>query len=289
MTRKMKKSKDMRPTKKSLHSHHGEKEPEERETYFVNGLAKGLRLIQAMGESEVMMTLSDVAQAANLTRASARRLLLTLEDLGFVGRRDERHFFLTPRLLSLGYSYLSSLPLWTFAEPVLEELVEKVSETCSIAVLDDTELVFVLRIPVHRILNRRVTIGSRLPLYCHSAGRILLSSMSPTQLDGYFSRVTLRSLTPSTVTDENQIRKHITNTFKRGYSCVSGEMEDNISGISVPIRSNDGKIIAAINASVNRSNVKQATMIEKLLPPLRAAAEKINASLAASNARKVRS
>ncbi len=265
-----------------------ESEAEEREGYFVNGLAKGLRMIQAMGEAEPLMTLADAAHATGLTRASARRILLTLENLGFVGRRDERHFFLTPRVLSLGYSYLSSFPLWTFAEPVLEELVEKVGETCSIAVLDDTELVYVLRIPVHRILSQRVTIGSRLPLYCHSAGRVLLSGMNPTQLDRYLSTAVLRNYTTSTVTDPKRLRQVVADVTKRGYAWVSGEMEENRSGLSVPIRTRDGKIVAAMNASVNQSNAKQSALIDRLLPPLRQAVDKLNSSLAATSGRHAR-
>lgn len=261
---------------------------DERESYFVNGLAKGLKMIQVMGEREPLITLSEAAQAASMTRASARRILLTLEDLGFVGRRDERHFFLTPRVLSLGYSYLSSFPLWTFAEPVLEELVERVTQTCSIAVLDDTELVYVLRIPVHRLLSQRVTIGSRLPLYCHSAGRILLSGMTPAQLDRYFDSVDLRAHTSATVTDPKQLRRIVADTAKQGYAVVIGEMEHNISGLSVPIRSADGRIIGAMNTSINRPNVKQGAMLDEFLAPLRQAVDKLNASLLATSGRHTR-
>ena len=242
-------------------------------------------MIQVMGEGDALVTLSEAAQASGLTRASARRILLTLEELGFVGRRDERHFFLTPRVLSLGYSYLSSFPLWTFAEPVLEELVERVKQTCSIAVLDDTELVYVLRIPVHRLLSQRVTIGSRLPLYCHSAGRTLLSGMTPAQLDRYFETVDLRAHTSATITDRKQLRQIISDTAKRGYAVVIGEMEHNISGISMPIQGADGRIIGSINTSINRPNVKQGAMLEEFLPPLRRAVDKLNASLLATNGR----
>lgn len=251
-----------------------------RELHFVNGLAKGLSIIQAFGGETRVLTLAEAAVRTELTRASARRILMTLEDLGFVARQGERHFVLTPKVLSLGYAYLSSMPLWTFAEPVLERLVEQLGETCSIAAMDDTELVYVMRIPVHRILSQGVTIGSRLPLYCHSAGRVLLSDLSEAQLDAYFQRANLKVYTPNTIVDRARLRKVIAEVARKGYAWVSGEMEENISGLSVPVRGADGRVIAALNASINKPSVKEVTALKRLLPTLRQAAERLNASLA---------
>jgi IclR family pca regulon transcriptional regulator len=172
------------------------------------------------------------------------------------------------------------MPLWTFAEPVLERLVEQLGETCSIAAMDDTELVYVMRIPVHRILSQGVTIGSRLPLYCHSAGRVLLSDLSEAQLDAYFQRANLKVYTPNTIVDRARLRKVIAEVARKGYAWVSGEMEENISGLSVPVRGADGRVIAALNASINKPSVKEVTALKRLLPTLRQAAERLNASLA---------
>ncbi len=251
-----------------------------RERHFVNGLAKGLSIIQAFDAETPVLTLVEAATRTELTRASARRILMTLEDLGFVTRQGERHFILTPKVLSLGYAYLSSMPLWTFAEPILEQLVEQLGETCSISVIDDTELVYVLRIPVHRILSQGVAIGSRLPLYCHSAGRVLLSGLSAGQLDAFFQRATLKAFTPRTVVDPAKLRKLIAEVSRSGHAWINGEMEDNISGLSVPIRQSDGRIIAALNASVNQPSVKEQATVKRLLPALKQAADRLSASLA---------
>jgi IclR family pca regulon transcriptional regulator len=209
---------------------------------------------------------------------------MTLEDLGFAARHGERHFVLTPKVLSLGYAYLTSMPLWTFAEPVLESLVEELGETCSIAVLDGTELVYVLRIPVHRILSQGVTIGSRLPLHCHSAGRILLSGLTPVQLDAYFARAKLRAYTDRTVTDPARLRRTLVEVGRKGYAWVQGEMEESISGLSVPIFQPDGHVLAALNVSLNRKNASEAAAVRNLLPKLRRAGERLNASLAVRGA-----
>lgn len=250
-----------------------------RERHFINGLAKGLAVIQAFNDEARALTLAEAATRTGLTRAAARRILMTLEDLGFAARHGERHFVLTPKVLSLGYAYLSSMPLWTFAEPVLESLVEELGETCSIAALDGTELVYVLRIPVHRILSQGVTIGSRLPLHCHSAGRVLLSALNPVQLEAYFARAQLKPFTERTVTDPQQLRRLVAEAGRKGFAWVHGEMEEQISGLSVPIFLPDGHVTAALNVSLNRKNVSEAWAVRTLLPKVRRAAERLNASL----------
>jgi IclR family pca regulon transcriptional regulator len=251
-----------------------------RERHFINGLAKGLAVIQAFNDEARALTLAEAATRTGLTRAAARRILMTLEDLGFAVRQGDRHFVLTPRVLSLGYAYLSSMPLWAFAEPVLETLVEELGETCSIAVLDGTELVYVLRIPVHRILSQGMTVGSRLPLHCHSAGRVLLSGLTSMQMETYFERATLKAYTDRTITDESKLRKAVTEAAKKGHAFVNGELEEHISGLSVPIFQPDGSVLAALNVSFNRKSISEATVVRNVLPKLRRAAERLNASLA---------
>lgn len=253
---------------------------EGRERHFINGLAKGLAVIQAFNDEARALTLAEAAARTGLTRAAARRILMTLEDLGFAARQGERHFVLTPRVLSLGYAYLSSMPLWAFAEPVLETLVEELGETCSIAVPDGTELVYVLRIPVHRILSQGMTVGSRLPLHCHSAGRILLSGLTAMQLETYFRRASLKAYTDRTITDEARLRKAVAESARKGYAFVDGELQEHISGLSVPIFQPDGSVLAAVNVSFNRKSIAEATVVRNVLPKLRRAAERLNASLA---------
>ncbi len=223
-----------------------------------------------------------------MTRAAARRILLTLVDLGFAERCGERHFALTPRVLSLGYAYLSSMPLWMFAEPVLEDLVAELNQTCSIAALDSTELIYVARIPVHRTLNQGLSIGSRIPLYCHSAGRVLLSGFTAEQLDGYLQTVDLRPLTKQTTTDPESLRIIISDTRRKGYSWCSGEVEDLTTGLSVPIYQH-GRLIAALNVSRMQVAEAEREWCSHYLPTIRRAAQRLSAALSVeSNPRIVR-
>lgn len=253
--------------------------------HFIGAFAKGLAVIRAFGEDASALTLSQVAERTGLTRAGARRYLLTLQDLGYASQ-DGRHFVLSPKVLSLGYAYLSSMPLWSFSEPILERLVEDVGETCSLSMLDDTEIVYVLRIPVHRILNTGVTVGSRLPAYCNSMGRVLLGGLGPAQLAGYFERVEqrgeLRAYTARTVVDPDRLRRIVAADRAKGHSFVVGEMQEHITGLSVPVFDPQGRVIAALNTSVNRPDVGEKAMVARMLARLKRAAEQLGASVAVS-------
>jgi IclR family pca regulon transcriptional regulator len=247
--------------------------------HFIGAFAKGLAVLRAFGDGASVLSLSEVAERTGLTRAGARRYLLTLQELGYAGH-DGRDFFLLPKVLSLGYAYLSSMPLWSFAEPILERLVEDLGETCSLSVLDDTDIVYVLRIPVHRILNAGVTVGSRLPAYCNSMGRVLLGGLSDAQLDGYFARAEIRAFTSRTTTDPAKLRRIIAADRRKTYAWVSGEMQEHIAGLSVPVLDRRGRILAALNVSVNRSGISEKALTAMLLPKLRRAAEQMAASVA---------
>jgi IclR family pca regulon transcriptional regulator len=247
--------------------------------HFIGAFAKGLAVVRAFGEGAAVLTLSQVAERTGLTRAGARRYLLTLEELGYAGQ-EGRNFYLTPKVLSLGYAYLSSMPLWSFAEPILERLVEDVGETCSLSVLDDTEIVYVLRIPVHRILNAGVTVGSRLPAYCTSMGRVLLGGLNEAQLQNYFDRAELKSYTARTITDASKLRRIIAASREAGHSWVSGEMEEHIAGLSVPVVDIRGSVIAALNMSVNRPDVAEKSILAKTLRRVKRAAQQMSASVA---------
>src|SRR5438067_5295839 len=149
---------------------------------YVQSFARGLQVIRSFSAQAPQQTLSEVAQRTGLTRAGARRILLTLESLGYV-RCQGRQFSLAPRILDLGFAYLSPLPLWNLAEPVMERLVEEVKESCSAAVLDGPDIVYVLRIPTHKIMSINLGIGSRLPAHCTSMGRTLLADLDAESLD----------------------------------------------------------------------------------------------------------
>ncbi len=247
--------------------------------YHVAALAKGLAVIQAFGKDAQALTLTQVAASSGLTRPGARRYLLTLRDLGFVGSAG-REFHLTPKCLALGYAYLSSVPLWHFAQPVLEQLVEDIGETCSVTVLDGTEVVFVQRIPRQRMLSFGVTTGSRLPAYCTSMGRTLLAGLPPTQLDAYFATLQPTRFTAKTQLDRRTLRKIVERDRKRGYSIVCEELEERLTGVSVAVRDARGATIAALNASVLRPFRSEAALLRPILPRLLRAAEKLGTSVA---------
>jgi IclR family transcriptional regulator, pca regulon regulatory protein len=245
---------------------------------YVQSFARGLSVIRAFGPRHREMTLSQAAERTGLTRAGARRILLTLQSLGYV-TCDERSFALTPKTLDLGYSYLSSMKLWDFAEPVMEELVEQVHESCSVSVLDGTEIVYVLRVPTRKIMAINLSIGSRLPAFCTSMGRVLLGGLEEKELDAVLRKSKLRELTRRTVTDAERLKKTILADCKKGWSLVNQELEEGLCSLAVPIIDYNGKIIAAMNIGGNVTRTPESDLVKNVLPQLRAAAEKINASL----------
>jgi IclR family pca regulon transcriptional regulator len=246
---------------------------------YVQSLARGLSVIKAFGKSTPSMTLSEVARRAGLTRATARRILWTLHRLGYV-HTDGRNFTLAVRTLDLGYAYLSSMNLWEAAQPYMEEVVKHVHESCSASVLDDTEIVYVARVPTHRIMTITLGIGSRLPAYPTSMGRVLLSGLSPEELDAYFRRVRLERLTERTVVDPKRLRQIIEDVRRRGWAMVDQELEQGVRSIAVPIRDGSGAIAAGMNVSGHVSRVSNATLVQKFRPHLQRAAERVEAAIA---------
>src|SRR5438105_15502067 len=172
---------------------------------YVQSFARGLQVIRSFSWQAPQQTLSEVAQRTGLTRAGARRILLTLEGLGYV-QSQGRQFSLTPRILDLGFAYLSSLPLWNLAEPVMERLVEEVKESCSAAVLDGPDVVYVMRVPTHKIMSINLGIGSRLPAYCTSMGRTLLAELDEAALDALVDKHPLLRRTERTITQLRQLK-----------------------------------------------------------------------------------
>jgi len=171
-------------------------------------MARGLAVIKAFDEDHQQLTLSEVASITGLARAAARRFLLTLAELGYV-RTDGRMFALTPRVLELGYAYLSSLSLPQIAEPHLERMVAEVQESASVTVLDDTDIVYVARVPTSRIMRVTISIGTRFPAYATSMGRVLLAGLTPAELDAYLERVSMRPITARTITDPDALRAEL--------------------------------------------------------------------------------
>lgn len=245
---------------------------------YVQSLARGLAVIRAFDADHPRRTLSEVARHTELTRATARRFLLTLAELGYV-RTDGSVFWLTPRVLELGYSYLSSLSLPELAGPHLEALAERVRESSSVSILDGDDVVYVARVPVRRIMTVSINIGTRFPAYATSMGRVLLAGLGPDELDAYFERVRLTALTERTLLTPAQLRAELDRVRAAGYSVVDQELEAGLRSLAAPIRDETGTVIAAINVSTQSARYTAAQIETDLVPAVRATAEAITLDL----------
>ena len=246
---------------------------------FVQSLERGLAVIRAFSRREPALTLTEIAERTGLTRAAARRFLITLRDLGYV-ESDGRLFSLRPRVLELGYSYLSSLPVWEMARPHLEELAAKVRETTSASVLDGTDIVFVARVETNRIMSMTLGVGSRLPAWATAMGRVLLAGLGPERLDEYFRAVTLRPLTPHTVTDEARVRELVAQAAGQGWTLVDQEVEEGVRSLAVPIRGPLGRSEAALTVCSHAYRVSVERIMEEFLPMVQETTGRISAELA---------
>jgi IclR family transcriptional regulator, pca regulon regulatory protein len=251
-------------------------------TEFVQSLERGLAVIRAFDRAHPELTLTEVATATGVTRATARRFLLTLADLGYV-RTDGRFFSLSPRVLELGYAYLSTLSLPEVAEPHLEALVAEVNESSSVSVLDGRDVVYVARVPTSRIMTVSISVGTRFPAYATSMGRVLLAGLSDEDLDACLKNVALQPLTPRTVTSEPVLRAELARVRAQGWALVDQELEEGLRAVAAPIRDRSGRAVAAINVSAHAGRRSLEAMRRDLVPPLVATAARISADLPASS------
>ncbi|WP_092557328.1 IclR family transcriptional regulator domain-containing protein [Actinoplanes derwentensis] len=249
-----------------------------REPYYVQSLERGLAVIRAFDAQHTELTLSDVARICGLTRAASRRFLLTLSDLGYV-RTDGRLFSLTPRVLELGYSYLSSRTLPDVAEPHLERLVAEVHESSSMSVLDGDDIVYVARVPTSRIMRIAITVGTRFPAYATSMGRVMLAALPDELLETYLSRVKLEPLTGRTLRTPGELRAELARVRLYGHAVVDQELEEGLRAIAAPIRDRTGTVAGAVNISVHAAQATVAEIRARLLPPLLVATAAIEADL----------
>ena len=248
---------------------------------FVRALAKGLTVIEAFGARSPAMTLSEVAKKTTLTRGTARRLLLTLVDLGYVGF-DGKRFSLRPRALNLGFAYLNSQDLWQLAQPYMVELVEQVHESCSIAVLDATEIVYVARVPTSaRIMSINLGIGTRLPAFTTSMGRVLLAGLANGALRQLLEVASpLPKYTPKTITEAAPLLREIDLVRRQGWALVDQELEQGLRSIAAPIVDTGGAPIAALNIGTHASRWPIQKLTQDVLPLLKQTAASISALLA---------
>jgi IclR family pca regulon transcriptional regulator len=247
-------------------------------TDFIESLDRGLRVFELFGAQPRPMTLSDVAKAADLPRATARRILFTLERAGYVSS-DGKLFTLTPRVLTLASSYLTSNQVVTILQPVLDRVASAAQEISSLAILDGAEVIFVARSSPARVFSAGIDLGYRLPAYCSSVGRVLLGQLSNEQLGSALDAMELRAMTPFTVTDKELLRATIMTDREKGYSLVDREAEPGFRSIAVPVRRYDGTIAAAINMGAHVDRVSTGEMIDRFLPLLREGAESVKSML----------
>jgi IclR family pca regulon transcriptional regulator len=253
---------------------------------FVQSLERGLAVIRAFDAEHPELTLSEVARITGLTRASVRRFLHTLVDLGYM-RTDGRRFTLRPKILELGYAYLSSLTLPEVAMPHLEKLVEQVHESSSVCVLDGDEVVYVARVPTKRIMRIAISVGTRFPAYATSMGRVLLAGQSDEWLAGYLATADLRPLTRFTIADPRRLHAELLDIRAQGYALVDQELEEGLRSIAAPIRDSDGRPLAAVNVSAHASRGSTDEVKAAFLAPLLDTAGRIEGDLRAIGAREV--
>jgi IclR family pca regulon transcriptional regulator len=243
--------------------------------HHVQSLARGLAVIEAFGAERPALTLSEVAAETGLSRAAARRFLLTLVDLGYARQTGDR-FALTPRVLRLGTAYLSGFGLPEIAQPHLERLSATVEESTSAAVLDGTDIVYVARVATRRIMTVGITVGTRFPAFATSMGRVLLADLAPDRLDDFFAAADLAPPTDRSVADEAALRTTLDEVRERGWCAVDEELAPGLRSIAAPVRDRAGRAVAAVNVS---STTRRDPVAEFAAPLLDTAAA-IGADLA---------
>ena len=239
---------------------------------FMTSLARGLAVIQAFSQSKRQLTISQVSNKTGFSRAAVRRCLYTLSKLGFAGSEDNRHFHLRPRVLTLGHSYISSMPLAVAAQPVLEHVSHVLHESCSIATLDGREIVYIARANVTRIMSIDLGVGSRLPAFCTSMGRILLADLPAESLDELISQMEFKRYTERTVISAEKLRQILRIVQRNGYSIIDQELEHGLRSMAVPIRNPTGKVVAALNVGAHAQRVSLQDLQTRFLPHLKTAA-----------------
>jgi IclR family transcriptional regulator, pca regulon regulatory protein len=242
------------------------------------GLAKGLAILEAFGPGREKMTIAEAARAADLTRAAARRCLLTLVELGYLGREGV-NFRPLPRLLRLGFSYLRSDPLSQLAQALLASVRDQAGESVSLAILEGGESVFVARSTVSRIVSTSVVVGARLPLYCSATGRVFLAAMSDGQIREALAGARLEARTAKTIVDPARLLAIASDARRTGFAASDEELEVGLRAIATPVCNPSGEVIAAMSVSTSAARMTIANMVDHFLPLLQRAAMKLGAAV----------
>jgi IclR family pca regulon transcriptional regulator len=244
---------------------------------YVRSFARGLKVIEVLGQAPGGQTLAQLADAADLPRTAVRRFVLTLIDLCFV-RTDGKRYWLTPRVLRLGLSYLSSLPYWHDAQLALEELRARIDQSCALSVLDGEDIVYVQRQHTTRILPMSPSLGSRLPAHAVSMGRVLLAGLNDAELAAYLDQARISQLTSATLTDRARLHQAVLTARTQAWAWVDGELDEAICGLAVPVRDRSGQTIAALNVSLQAGAFTCDAAVQHFLGELRITAARLRAS-----------
>jgi len=246
---------------------------------FMATLAKGLAVLSAFDKQRPVMTLSQAAQATGFSRATARRILRTLAELGYVAQNG-REFSLSSGILKLGFAYLATQNWIEQATPLMRQLSEQFHESCSAAILEGTEIVYVARFPARRIMSVTLAVGTRLPAFHTSLGRIQLGFLDDAEFWCRLKSLRVEAYTPSTITDVQALYERVREDHAQGFSIVDEELERGLRSIAVPVVDRSGQAISGLNISTHSTRTTRNEMRERFLPQLRAAAAQISASVA---------
>lgn len=242
---------------------------------YMTSLERGLAVLQAFSQERRVLTTSQISQRTGIPRAAVRRCLYTLAKLGFVAEEDNRLFSLRPRVLKLGHAYLATTPLAHAAQPVLRHISATLNESCSVAILDGDEILYIARASTSRIMSIDLHIGSRLPAYCTSMGRVLLAEFSAEALDEYLERTKRIQYTQHTIFSRDGLRSTLASVRNNGYALIDQELEIGLRSIAVPIYGSGGSAIAALNVGVQAARITIAEMENRFLPVLREGAQEL--------------
>ena len=250
----------------------GERDPFKGDPNFMASLARGLEVIQAFTPQRRVLSISQISQKTGIPRAAVRRCLYTLGKLGFVYAEDGKNFQLRPRILSLGHAWLASTPLAKSAQPVLKALSTRLNESCSIAVLDGDDILYISRASGARIMTIDLDVGSRLPAWSTSMGRVLLSHLPEEQLNDFLGRINMIRYTPQTIVSVSKLREELQRVRQQGYALNDQELEMGLRSIAVPLYNPHGQVEAALNVGVHAGQVSAQALREQVLPALQDAA-----------------
>ena len=252
------------------------REAQPQRTERVQSLERGLAVLRALSARDMALTIAEVADRTDLSRASARRLLLTLVDLGYV-TMDRRTFALTPKVMDIARPFASPGDPWDFAQHYLASLTDRLGESASIAVLDGTDIRYVARSQTRRLMTIAVTVGSRLPAYATSKGRVLLAFLPDVELEAYFRRSAIEAFTFQTVIDESELRAILTEVRHQGWAIVDQQLEEGLCSVAAPVVDGNGRVSAALSVCAHAGRVDPVTLREEFLPLVLETARRVSA------------